>query len=91
MQRENESGKSDPSEDTPNDSNFTRFTSLWRLPRFGSNENNEVLAETAPGADVGELQAAVPAAESDPGPATIDPPRSRFFSRFLVRTGAAAK
>lgn len=85
MQRENESGKSDPSEDTPNDGNFTRFTSLWRLPRFGSNENNEVLAETAPGADVGELQAAVPAAESDPGPATIDPPRSHFFSRFLVR------
>ena len=85
MHRENESGKSDPSEGTPNDGNFTRLTSLWRLPRFGSNENNEVLAETAPGADVGELQRAIPAAESDLGPATIDPPRSHFFSRFLVR------
>jgi len=85
MHRENEPSKSDPSEGTPNDSNFTRFASLWRLPRVGSNENNEGLAETAPGADVGELQRAIPAAESDLGPTTIDPPRSHLFSRFLVR------
>jgi hypothetical protein len=93
MHRENESSTSGPSEGTPHDGNFTRLTSLWRLPRFGSNENKEILAETAPGilaetapgADVGELQAAIPAAESDSEPATIDPPRSHFFSRFLVR------
>jgi hypothetical protein len=83
--RENETGKSDLSEVTSNDGNFSRFAGLWRLPRFGSNQKNEVLAETAPRVEVGELARATSAAESDLGPATIDPPRSHFFGRFLVR------
>ena len=93
MNRENKTGQSDPSEVPPKDDNFSRFAGLWRLPRFGGQEKNaakneaknEVLAETAPGAEVRELARATPAAESDPGPATTEPPRSDFFSRFLVR------
>ena len=89
MNRENKTGQSDPSAVPPKDDNFSRFAGLWRLPRFGGQEKNaaknEVLAETAPGAEVRELVRATPAAESDPGPATTEFPRSDFFSRFLVR------